>query len=389
MQHTLNPGDILYQQGDRNDCAFLVAEGEVGLYRTDTGTTKLIDRRGAGSLVGESSIILGKERAVTAKAETACTLFRIPADRILRQFDSLDPVLSACINTTISFVEALYNSESHLAVQQGENHSEIHKVIQRLQTEHDLTVGLERGEFHVVYQPIVEVSSGQIAGFEALMRWTHPENGPMRPDHFIAIAEDISAIWNITVIAIVEACRTLRLSRDTLGRDLFASINISARDLARHDFVDFLANVLDQYDLAPDCIKLELTESALVSKNAMTETNLERLRQLGLGISVDDFGTGYSNLGHLQLLPIKTLKIDKSFADGVHASNTAKGIVRMLVALGNELNVDIVAEGIESAIDVSVLEALGCRYVQGFFFFKPMAQDDLLKALTQQAAEVA
>ena len=389
MKRTLAPGDVLYEQGESNASAFLISEGTLALYRMDGQTPVLVEKRSAGAMVGDTSILLDQPRAVTVKADTAAVVYEIPAERILERLDGLDPVLLACVTSTLGFVQAYHGSLTRAETAATPRKRAISRAIACLQFEDDLRAGLKRDEFYVDFQPIVEGASGQVVGCEALMRWNHPTQGLIRPDRFITLAEDLNAVWNITEIALTRSCRALQDFRAACGRPLYASINVSAHDLGRPHLLDFLNNVLDQNGLSSADIRLELTESALIPATAVAETNLERLRNQGFGISIDDFGTGYSNLGHLQLLPIRTLKIDRSFANGVHASKVAQSLVRMLMALGKELEVDVVAEGVEDVRDVSILRTLGCHYFQGFYYHKPMDAPSLLAVLEQEASAVA
>ena len=166
---------------------------------------------------------------------------------------------------------------------------------------------------------------------------------------------------------------------------IYATVNVSGIDIDRPDFIDFLSHVLDRHGLMPGNLRLEVTETALVPCSEVAAQNLARLQKLGFGIAVDDFGSGYSNLSYLKILPLTTLKIDRSLASDASTNTVTQSIVRMLIALGREMGVDIVAEGLETRRDVETLRALGCLYAQGFHFFRPMDETALQDLLLKDA----
>ncbi len=385
----LNPGDLLYTEGGENDCGYIIESGEIILYGTIDGKRVDIERRGPGSIVGELSVLTGRPRTVSVAALTECRAFRVSASQILALFEKLDPVLRACIDTSITFNATLQDQAANSDRPRQEvtlapsTLSNAEELIAELRFENDLVRGLQNGEFKMVYQPIVGLTEGDIVGFEALMRWTHPEMGFVPPDRFIQAAERIGAIHELTDFALMEACSALsrlRTQPDT-PTDLFASVNISGQDIVRPGFVDFLTHVIDLHNLEPRHIKLEVTETALIADFDAADIHFKRLRELGFGLSIDDFGTGYSNLGYLKSLPLTALKIDRAFAGDAHQNAVSRGIVRLLIALGKELGVDIIAEGLETIDDVQTLRNLGCRYAQGYYFHKPMAEAELAAQL--------
>lgn len=381
MQKTLATGEILYEKGSSDACAYLISTGEIGLYADQAGTGALIEKRGIGAMIGDTAVLLQRPRSITARALAPTTVYEIPSERLLRSFERIDPILQGCITSTFRFIQENPDPSRIRATNPCVVSGKFSQLLDQLHLEEDLAHGLTADEFHVVFQPIMELGNGTVAGFETLMRWTHPVRGTIRPDIFIAAAEDMGMIWQITQLALSKACETLRRCRELTENRMFASVNISARDVGRAEFVEFLIHTLDRNSLVPADIKLELTETAILPKTPVAKDNLERMRTLGFGISVDDFGTGYSNLGYLQILPINTLKIDRMFSNGAHANSVAQSIVRTLIALGRELDVEIVAEGVEDLADVQTLENLGCRFVQGFYFHKPMEEAALLGLL--------
>lgn len=373
----LQKGETLYRQGEPNDSAFIVASGEILLYRHVNGKRFDCERRRAGCILGETSILTGDTRVVSVEALEETRLYRISAEEILQKFNDLGPIVRACVDTTIDFVGRFNapqvgdTSASNLRIVEN-NLSNAHELIECFQFEQDIIRGLKQGQFHMLYQPIVDLSDGGIRGFEALMRWRHPKRGFVPPDQFIHVAEDVGLIGQLTEFALLEATEALARLSELGEGTLFASINVSGQDVDRAGFVDFLEHALDRNDLLPDQVKLEVTETALVPDSEQAAQNLEQLRRLGCGISIDDFGTGYSNLGYLKALPLTALKIDRSFAGDAVSNTVSRSIVRMLVGLGHDLGVDVIAEGLETEEDVDMLRACGCQLAQGYVFHRPM-----------------
>lgn len=378
----LDTGDILYHEGDPNDCAYVIESGEILLYNDIDGQRIECERRGGGSILGETSVLTGQPRAVTVEAISPCVAYKISAEDILARLDTLDPVLRACLDTTVDFVSRFYSEDKDeqtpLAPSTLRN---VNELVKKFKFELDIGKGIDQGEFSLVYQPIIELSNNRMAGFEALMRWQHPILGNVPPDRFIPVAEEMGSIGRLTDFAILQACKTLQhiQSISPAGNNLFASVNISGVDMARDNFAESLKQVLDQYELDPTCLKLELTETALLPNVKNTSENFEQIRQLGCGISIDDFGTGYSNLVYLKSLPLTAIKIDRAFTNDVSTNPFSRGIIKMLVGLGKDMNVDIVAEGLETPEDVKIVHDLGCRYAQGYYFSTPIAKRDIIE----------
>jgi EAL domain-containing protein (putative c-di-GMP-specific phosphodiesterase class I) len=254
----------------------------------------------------------------------------------------------------------------------------------RLTLESDLRRAIEREEIAILYQPIVRLDDRSVAGFEALARWNHPKLGRMSPSEFINIAEETGLIVELGLFVLERTARQLSTWQRTIRHrnPLFASVNVSSRQLLRHDLIQDLRSVLTRSVLVRGSLKLELTESVVMENPEHAAQMLQRIRELGAGLALDDFGTGYSSLSYLQRFPFDTIKIDQSFV-----RTTAKGtrpvILRSIVALAHDLGMDVVAEGAETDSDAVELSQLGCEYAQGFVFGAPMTAEkarDLLQS---------
>ncbi|MFZ2076626.1 MAG: EAL domain-containing protein [Xanthobacteraceae bacterium] len=246
----------------------------------------------------------------------------------------------------------------------------------RLSVESDLRRALERDEITILYQPIVRLEDRAVAGFEALARWNHPKLGRLSPAEFINIAEETGLIVHLGLSVLDRAARQLSTWQRTVRHrePLFASVNVSSRQLLRHDLIQDLRTVLARAPLTRGSLKLELTESAVMENPEQAAQMLQRIRELGAGLALDDFGTGYSSLAYLQRFPFDTIKIDQSFVR-MSAKGTRPVILRSMIALAHDLGMDVVAEGAETDSDAVELFQLGCEYAQGFAFGEPMSAE--------------
>ena len=250
------------------------------------------------------------------------------------------------------------------------------EAMARLQLETDLRRALERGELRVFYQPIVHLQTGRITGFEALVRWQHPERGLVMPDDFIPMAEETGLILPIGLWVLEEACRTLRRWQHRPGgQGLKMAVNLSARQFSQPDLVRRIRAILTRTQIYPGTLELEITERVILQHSTPVLDTLGRIKALGVQLHVDDFGTGYSSLSYLHRLPLDALKIDRSFVSGADAGSLQ--IVRTIVAMAQALGVAVVTEGIETAELLDELRTLRCEYGQGFFFSRPVAAEEI------------
>ena len=260
----------------------------------------------------------------------------------------------------------------------------------RLTLESELRRALEREEISILYQPIVRLEDRSVAGFEALARWDHPKMGRMSPSEFIGIAEEIGLIVDLGLFMLERTARQLGAWQRTvkLREPVFASVNVSSRQLLRHDLIHDLRTVLSRSAIARGTLKLELTESLVMENPEHAAQLLTRIRELGAGLALDDFGTGHSSLAYLQRFPFDTIKIDQSF---VRTNNKGSRpvILRSIIALAHDLGMDVVAEGAETDSDAVELFQLGCEYAQGYVFGEPMTAEAAKEMLLNDQLEPA
>jgi diguanylate cyclase (GGDEF)-like protein/PAS domain S-box-containing protein len=255
----------------------------------------------------------------------------------------------------------------------------------RLSLETELRRALDRREIMLLFRPIVWLEDRSVAGFEALMRWNHPKMGRLSAAEFVAIAEEIGVIVDLGQFALEQAARHLsEWQRATRSRyPVFASVNVSSRQLLRHDLIQDLRAVLGRHALARGSLKLELTESLVMENPEYAAQMLSKIRELGAGLALDDFGTGHSSLAYLQRFPFDTLKVDQSFV-----RTTGKGkrpiILKSIIGLAHDLGMAVIAEGAETDSDAIELFQLGCEYAQGYAFGEPVSADAAYRLLTEE-----
>ncbi len=248
------------------------------------------------------------------------------------------------------------------------------QVMGRLKLEADLRRALERQEFRLEYQPIVALTSDQVAGFEALLRWEHPEHGLTRPDAFLEMATELGLMPKIGEWSLREACRQLTVWHAEFPqiRPLTMSVNFSLRHFADADVAALVNEVLLATGVNPSSLKIEITESDMMQNPDAVTGVLKQLASQRVQTCLDDFGTGYSSLSYLQQLPIAFLKIDQSFVRRLGADDDALAIVKTIIVLAHQLGRQVIAEGVETPEQLTILRAMGCEYGQGYLFAKPM-----------------
>ena len=248
------------------------------------------------------------------------------------------------------------------------------RALTLLQIETDLRRAIERHELCAFYQPIIELKSMKLSGFEALIRWNHPERGLVSPGEFIPISEDTNLIIPMTLWMLRHTCEQMVQwqARSPFNKSMFLSVNLSGKHFAQKDMVNQIRRILNDTGIDPSTLKLEITESAVMENAETAISMLQQLKTLGVQLSIDDFGTGYSSLSYLHRFPIDTLKVDRSFVSSMEEGTENGEIVRTVISLAKTLGLDVVAEGIETVHQLHQLRILDCEYGQGYLFSKPV-----------------
>ena len=255
------------------------------------------------------------------------------------------------------------------------------RSFKKIEIESDLRKALDRGEFYLLYQPQVNSKTGRVEAVEALIRWNHPERGVIPPNCFIPIAEDTGLIVPIGEWVLRTACKQNKEWQDKGYKPIRVSVNISPIQLRQWDFVNLLERILEEVQLDPSYLELEITENSLMESMEENIEILDRLRQMGVRIALDDFGTGYSSLNYLQQLPINSMKIDKSFVQDIANDRNKSYIAESIIQLAHRLNLEVIAEGVETEEQLRTLVNKNCDIIQGFIFSEPLPSGQVERIL--------
>jgi EAL domain-containing protein (putative c-di-GMP-specific phosphodiesterase class I) len=251
-------------------------------------------------------------------------------------------------------------------------------------------VALERQELRIHYQPIVSLETGQIRAVEALARWQHPRRGLISPLQFIPIAEETGLIVPLGKWVLEESCRQIRhwqLNHPEASQ-MLVSVNLAGRQLQNPSIVEEVRKILVETGLEPACLQLEITETTVMKDAAATIRTLNELKALGVKLAIDDFGTGYSSLSYLRQFPVDTLKIDRSFVDGLGRGAQDTELVRSVIAMAKSMSLAVTSEGIETTAQLSQLQELGCDRGQGFYFARPLPAEAFTTALWRSTTDL-
>jgi len=254
-------------------------------------------------------------------------------------------------------------------------------AVSLVRTEADLRRAIQKGEFELRYQPIVDAAELRVRGFEALIRWRHPQRGIINPGEFIELAEETGLILPLGEWVLREACSRIA-SLNSAGRDYYASVNLSGWQISQQNFLDTTLGVIRDTGIQPHLLNLELTETVLMDSDERTLQSLSSLRELGVNLSLDDFGTGYSSLSYLKGFPVNHLKIDRSFIKEIPEERDMREITRAILSMAAILDLRVVAEGVEKLTQIEFLAKEGCHLIQGFYFARPLEESAILSSVS-------
>ncbi|MBC53939.1 MAG: cyclic nucleotide-binding protein [Gammaproteobacteria bacterium] len=388
-------GEVIMWQDEPGDCAYFVQSGRVAIVRQRPDGSEIeVGRRGPGTLIGEMAIVDDGPRSATVRALEDCRLLEISKADFSRAVKNANPIVGLVTKLILMrYRDILQRSENvrefagvtTMLEQQERHHAEESRVLDAVRMANEFKGAVARKELFLEYQPFIQIDTGRIIGFEALMRWHHPTSGRMRPDLFIPMAEDTGLIIEATRWAFREACKTLkRLITQTGDEALFISVNFSAQDFDDPGFLDELLFTLHDTGIHPSQIHLEITERLLLRQSEQVKKILLQCREHDMQIAIDDFGTGYSSLSYLHQYPVSTLKIDQSFVRNMTSDKGVLGLVKSILSLSENMGLAIIAEGVETQQHVDMLKSLRCQVAQGFFFARPMSEDDAANLLKAQ-----
>ena len=379
-------GQVIFKSGDAGDCAYLIEEGVVEILVVKQGDDHRIRSIGKGELFGEVSLIDYQPRTATVRAVERTVLVPIPRKLMEQLLEKSDPVLRHLLLVILERFRnrndgsSLSATSAFVAPEQLKRRSVVKgEATQKLSLAHGMKRALTHEEFQLYYQPICNLADGCVAGFEALIRWHHPTDGPLNPDDFLWIAEQTGLIHEICLWTLERACRdwhTLRKFSDY--KTPFVSVNLSPSQLSNEMLVEDVKTIMAGQNMNPAELKLELTETVIVDQPEVAAKILQNLIDLGCSLALDDYGAGHSGLRHLQRYPLGTIKIDCAFVEPILSSAQSLEIVRSSVALGHSLGMSVVAEGVESEGVRAKLLEMKCDFGQGWYFGRPATLQELV-----------
>ncbi len=394
-RRTIPAGAFVFREGEVGDRAYIVERGRIEIAALREGKKTVLAHLGEGELFGEMALIDEQLRSASAQALDETTLIVVDRDQVRQKLDAADPLMAMFLKV---FLDRLRQTTRALAqrqqggeeppqpTSQGRSFAAVRqRALDILQLERELKQALELGEFEVFFQTIVATDTAHAAGFEALIRWRHPQRGLVPPGRFIDQAERSGLIVPMGAWMLRRSCAALPalegVARDSgaARTSLFMSVNLSTRQLADPDLLPLVRTLLAESRIPPPQLKLEVTESVLMADPDQAVDVLRRLKDLGVQLAVDDFGTGYSSLSYLHRFPIDVVKIDRSFVNTMTGPAGSGGgglkIVRSITRLAHDLELAVIAEGVELRGEFELLRELGCEYAQGYLFSKPAPLD--------------
>ncbi len=420
----LRAGELIFSEGDPGDYAYIIEEGAIEIWTEIDGQRLVLNVLSAGSMFGELALVDGCTRSASATAKGDVLLTLMTQEQVNQRIQSADPILRMLLLVAIGYFRSeteklrphtgeqqrFYSDPSvspgaaspgsaksttqetqHArskfpgravgtrgGTQSADLEGRIEEAVEMIRMESELRTAIDEEQFILLYQPVIHLETGQIVGFEALIRWQSPTRGLVRPDLFIPLAESTSLIVPIGQWVIAEGVRALQEIESVTGKQMFVNLNIASRQIEDPDFFEFLLEETRQVQRSQ--IKFEILERSLFDNDAAIAW-VRRCRSLGFPLVLDDFGTGYSSLQYLNEYRFDTIKIDKSFVSGLDDKANSRSICQAIVDLSHALGMTVVAEGVEKSSHVNTLRAICCTFGQGYFFAKPMPLENAIALL--------
>lgn len=383
---------VFFRAGESAGCAYLIERGQVRISTGEHESAQVVAVLRAGALFGEMALIDDGVRSATAVTLQETEVIPINRVHLQEALDAADPLVQLLVRELLLRLRKAQEPDgganvlAEPAVDLAAQESIRGRAVEHVRLGRNLREALNRREFELHFQPIVRLADFSIAGFESLIRWRSPEMGFVPPDQFIGTAEDTGLIVPIGRWVLEHSCHVLQRLQARFNRcfpdlpPLFMSVNVSARQLGAMTDVENMVLTIEETGVRPEQLKLEITEGILVSNPKLAAAGLGKLKEIGASIAIDDFGTGYSSLSYLHRFPLDTLKIDRSFVSSMLSDSSSLKIVRTIANLAQELELDIVAEGVEEPEEVRMLSRLGCEYAQGYLFSKPKPVEQIMES---------
>ena len=372
-------GEEIFAEDDAPTTAFLIEAGRVVVSTIQHGERRELGELAAGALLGEMAVIDSAPRSASAHAICDCVLIAIDRNQFAERLAAADPVVRALLMSQLTrYRSALATLTGDVREHALTTSADDAGAIDKIRLESELRGALEHDELEVRLQPLLHIASNRVAGYEALVRWQHPQRGQVSPNEFIRLAEETSLIIPVGDYVLARVCDMLAELRKRGREPLpFIALNVSARQLDDPTLVDRMLAQLEARGLPPDRLEVEITES-LVFNQAQIAALLERCHAAGMLVALDDFGTGYSNLGPVLSLDFDRIKLDQGFTRAIH---TPRGfaLVSAITAMVKALGCEMIAEGVEQPEQLEALRQLGCDYAQGWLVGKPVSLREVLE----------
>jgi EAL domain-containing protein (putative c-di-GMP-specific phosphodiesterase class I) len=388
--HVFPPGTPIFREGEPGDCAYVIERGSVEISSLRAGRSVRFALLGESELFGEMALVDGEVRSATATALEETEVVILTQERVHKELGRADPLLHLLLRVTLDRLrstnervsappgavvgESVHVGSSSNGREYGALRDLRDQAIRRIKLEQELGKALGDGSLALRYQPIVSLPDRSITGFEALIRWHHPERGLLPPSSFVPLAEESGLIVPIGRRVLETACEmAVQWQRFAPpGEAITMAVNVSGCQLAARELIDHVRIALARSGLPADRLLLEMTETVMVRDAANVAQQLRELRQLGVRLAIDDFGTGYSSLSYLHRFPVDQVKLDKSFVDSINSDGEGSPIARAVINMAHALGISVTAEGVETIEQARGLQVLGCERAQGFLFGRPV-----------------
>jgi EAL domain-containing protein (putative c-di-GMP-specific phosphodiesterase class I) len=369
-RETFSAGEVIFKEGDSGDNAYIIEEGSVEVSVSSTQHSRI----GKGELFGEIALVDQQPRTATVRALENTVLIPVPRQLVKELLEKTDPVVRHLLLTILERYRSTRNQPAFDPTRSTvfRRDSTRDGATNQLRLAHDIAEALREQQFEMFYQPICDLSSGRIAGYEALIRWHHPVMGMVSPMDFLGVAEQTGQIREIGLWTLERSCLDWPILRQRINHGKpFVSVNMSPSQLTGDGFVEDVKNIAIRNNMPAAELKLELTETVIINNPDLALQLLSKLTEAGSTLALDDFGTGHSGLEALHRYPIGTMKVDRSFVGQMLSSPHSAKIVQASIDLAHSLKMDVVAEGIETEDERLALLECGCDYGQGWLFGKP------------------
>ncbi|HNE18977.1 MAG TPA: EAL domain-containing protein [Turneriella sp.] len=386
-----SPGETIFSEGERQDIAFIIEQGEVEIWTTIEDEKRTLNILKAGALFGELALVDRQPRSASATALGETVLTVVTQQQVDERLADADPILRMVLFVVMRhFRSELQRARGHYGPYDRNRETpapvenaqkRIDEAIELIKIEAELKSAMQNEEFRLMYQPIHELKTQKIAGLEALIRWKSPTRGEIMPSAFMPLAESTSLIVPIGNWVIDAGLADYLQFREAAKADITLSFNLARRQMEHGGFLPYLTERVDRHGIAPHAIKLEMLERNLFESDTVTGWIQDCVAR-GFSILLDDFGTGYSSLQYLQEYQPAALKIDRSFVKGLGQRVESDRICRAIIELAHALGIGVIAEGVETLQQARILTDMGCQQAQGYFFSPPLSADAIRQRLS-------